>query len=132
MKHSGNQSLLLGFDGKHNVNFTDVCHLAEVQPDTSYRLSAWVRTQSLTTNEGVRLRLIWRENSQGRSADTLDLHGTQPWTEIELPWTAAKDVHQVRVCISRNPAIDFNARIQGTAWVDDVALLPQPAEKPRP
>jgi hypothetical protein len=96
VKHSGNQSLLLGFDGKHNVNFTDVCHLAEVQPDTSYRLSAWVRTQSLTTNEGVRLRLIWRENSQGRSADTLDLHGTQPWTEIELPWTAAKDVHQVR------------------------------------
>jgi hypothetical protein len=132
VKHSGNQSLRLGFDGKRNVNFADVCHLAEVQPGTPYRFSAWVRTQELTTNQGVRFRLFWRENSQPASLDTPDLHGTQPWTKIEMPWIAGKDVHDVRVCISRNPSDDLNTRIQGTAWVDDVALVPESPERPKP
>jgi tetratricopeptide (TPR) repeat protein len=132
VKHSGNQSLRLGFDGKHNVNFADICHLAVVQPGTSYRFSAWLRTQSLTTTEGVRFRLSWQENSQARSVDTPDLHGTEPWTQIEFPWIAGKDVHEVRVCVARNPADDFNARIQGTVWIDDVALIPQPAENAKP
>jgi hypothetical protein len=131
-KHSGNQSLRLGFDGKHNVNFSDICHLAEVQPGTTYRFSAWVRTQALTTNQGIRFRLNWLENSQAASLDTPDLHGTEPWTKIEMPWTSGKDVHAVRVCVSRNPADEFNIRIQGTAWVDDVSLVPQSAAGPKP
>ena len=131
-KHSGHQSLRLGFDGKHNVNFSDVCHFAEAQPNTTYRFSAWVRTQALTTNQGIRFRLIWLENSQTVSLDTPDLHGTQPWTKIEMPWTSGKDVHAVRVCVIRNPADEFNIRIQGTAWVDDVSLVPQSAEYRKP
>jgi tetratricopeptide (TPR) repeat protein len=131
-KHSGNQSLRLGFDGKRNVNFSDVCNFAEVRPSATYRFSAWVRTQALTTNQGIRFRLIWLENSQAASLDTSDVHGTQPWTKIEMPWTSGKDVYGVRVCISRNPADEFNIRIQGTAWVDDVSLVPQSAEGPKP
>jgi tetratricopeptide (TPR) repeat protein len=131
-KHSGNQSLRLGFDGRRNINFSDVCNFAEVQPSTAYRFSGWVRTQSLTTNQGIRFRLIWLENSQATSLDTSDVHGTQPWTKIEMPWTSGKDVHSVRVCISRNPADEFNIRIQGTAWVDDVSLVPQSAVDLKP
>jgi tetratricopeptide (TPR) repeat protein len=131
-KHSGNQSLRLGFDGKRNVNFSDVCHFAQVQPNTTYRLSGWLRTQALTTNQGIRFRLIWRENGQATSLDTSDVHGTQPWTKIEMPWTPPKDVQSVQVCISRNPADEFNIRIQGTAWVDDVSLVPQSAGDLKP
>src|SRR6266481_6145996 len=54
-KHSGKYSLRLTFDGRHNVNFAGVCNNAEVRPETNYRLSAWVRTQALTTDQGVRL-----------------------------------------------------------------------------
>jgi tetratricopeptide (TPR) repeat protein len=128
VKHSGKQSLRLGFDGKRNVNFADVCHVAEVQPGASYRFSAWLLTQSLTTTQGVRFRL----DSRAGSVETSDLQGTQPWTKIELPWTAGKDVHEVRICVCRNPSDDFNARIQGTAWVDDVALVPALPENARP
>jgi tetratricopeptide (TPR) repeat protein len=128
VKHSGKQSLRLGFDGKRNVNFADVCHVAEVQPGASYRFSAWLLTQSLTTTQGVRFRL----DSRAGSVETSDLQGTQPWKKIELPWTAGKDVHEVRICVCRNPSDDFNARIQGTAWVDDVALVPALPENARP
>jgi tetratricopeptide (TPR) repeat protein len=131
-KHSGRQSLQLGFDGKHNVNFADVCNLSVVQPATSYRFSAWVRTQALSTDQGIRFRLSWVENSRGSSVDTPETHGTQPWTKIEMPWTAGADVRQVRVCVSRDPSAVYGSRIRGTAWVDDVALIPEPAEHAKP
>ena len=128
VKHSGKQSLRLGFDGKRNVNFSDVCHLAEVRPGTSYRFSAWVHTQSLTTTQGIRFRL----DSRDGPVETSDVRGTEPWTKVELHWVAGRDTHDVRVCVSRNPSDDFNARIQGTAWVDDVALIPEQPQSSKP
>jgi tetratricopeptide (TPR) repeat protein len=123
-KHSGERSLELGFDGKHNVNFADVCHLAIVQPVTHYKFSAWVRTQALTTDQGIRFRMEWMENSRAASADTPEFHGTQDWSRVELPWLSPPDVHQVRVCVARNPSDVYGSRIHGSAWVDDVALVP--------
>jgi tetratricopeptide (TPR) repeat protein len=123
-KHSGERSLQLGFDGKHNVNFADVCHLAIVQPATRYKFSAWVRTQALTSDQGIRFRLEWTENSRAAFADTPEFHGTQDWSRVELPWVSPPDAHQVRVCVARNPSDVYGSRIHGTAWVDDVSLVP--------
>jgi hypothetical protein len=124
-KHSGRQSLRLGFDGKHNVNFSDICHPAVVHPASAYRFSAWVRTQELSTDQGIRFRLDWLEDARSTFIETLETHGTQPWTKVEMPWTAAAGVHLVRVCVSRNPSDTYGSRIHGTAWVDDVALIPE-------
>ncbi|HEY1925170.1 MAG TPA: tetratricopeptide repeat protein [Candidatus Acidoferrum sp.] len=124
-KHSGQRSLRLIFDGRRNVNFTDVCHIAFVEPGASYHFSAWVHTQALTTEQGVRFRLEWTENAHGAAVETSDVHGTQPWTEVSIPWTASgDDARRVRVCVSRKPGDDFGSRIHGTAWIDDVALVP--------
>jgi hypothetical protein len=60
------------------------------------------------------------------------LHGTQPWTPINLLWAAPANVRQLRVCVRRHPSDDFASRIHGTAWVDDVALVPQPAAGAKP
>jgi len=129
-KHSGQRSLRLGFDGRRNVNFSDVCHLAQVQPGTSYRLSGWVRTQGLTTDQGIRLRLEWVENSLNASRETADVHGTQPWTQLMQSWTAVANVPQVRVCVTRHPSDDMGRRIHGIAWIDDVALVPESSPSP--
>ncbi|HEX4277954.1 MAG TPA: hypothetical protein VHZ74_21515, partial [Bryobacteraceae bacterium] len=95
------------------------------EPGASYRFSAWVHTETLTTDQGVRFRLEWTENAHNASVETGDVHGTQPWTEVSIPWTATGDAaRQVRVCISRKPGDDFGSRIHGTAWIDDVALTP--------
>jgi tetratricopeptide (TPR) repeat protein len=131
-KHSGQRSLELGFDGKHNVNFADVCHAAIVQPATGYKLSAWVRTQALTSDQGIRLRLEWIENQHAASADTGEFHGTQDWTRIELPWVSPPEVRQLRVCVARNPSDEYGVRIHGSAWVDDVSLVPDTAAVRQP
>ncbi len=131
-KHSGQRSLRLGFDGSRNVDFSDVCHLAQVQPGTSYRFSAWVRTQGLATDQGIRFRLEWLENSRNASTETTEVHGTQPWTQLTLPWTAVAGVRQLRVCVNRHPSGDLVSRIHGAAWIDDVALVPESSASPKP
>ncbi len=130
-KHSGERSLRLIFDGRRNVDFDGICHIAFVEPGASYRFSAWVHTQALTTDQGVRFRLEWTENAHSASVETPDVHGTQPWTEVSIPWTATGDgSRQVRVCISRKPSSDFGSHIHGSAWIDDVALTPAPNQPP--
>lgn len=130
-RHSGERSLRLIFDGRRNVDFSGICHIAFVEPGASYRFSAWVRTQALTTDQGVRFRLEWTENAHNASVETAEVHGTQPWTEVSIPWTATGDTsRQVRVCISRKPSDEFGSRIHGSAWIDDVALMPAPNAQP--
>ena len=131
-KHSGQRSLRLVFDGSRNVDLSDVCHLAQVQPGTSYRFSAWVRTQGLATDQGIRFRLEWPDNTRNAFAETTDVHGTQPWTQLTLPWTAVAGVRQLRVCVNRHPSDDLVSRIHGTAWIDDVALVPESSASLKP
>ena len=131
-KHSGNRSVRLIFDGKSNVNFVGVCHYVPVQPSARYRFSAWVRTRALTTDQGIRFQLHSLGTQDTSSAVTSEVHGTAPWTRIELPWSSGRDVQELQVCLVRFPSEEAENKIQGTAWVDDVALVPKPAEHPRP
>jgi tetratricopeptide (TPR) repeat protein len=131
-KHSGQHALRVGFDGSRNVDFSDVCHVVQVQPGMTYRFSGWVLAQNLTTDQGIRFRLEWLENAHHASSETTEVHGTQPWTELTLPWTAVAGIRQLRVCVNRHPSDDFGSRIHGTAWIDDVALVPESSTSVKP
>src|SRR5229473_141571 len=130
-KHSGNGSLRLIFDGKSNVNFAGVCHYVPVRPSIAYRFSAWVRTTGLTTDQGIRFQLHSLAKLDASTVVTPEVHGTVPWVQIELPWSSGKDVQEVQVCVVRFPSEGAESKIQGTAWVDDVSLVPEPAEHPK-
>ncbi len=131
-RHSGNRSLRLVFDGKSNVNFAGVCHYVPVQPSKAYRFSAWVKTRALSTDQGIRFQLHSLGTQDTSSAVTSDVHGTASWTRVELSWSSGKDVHELHVCLVRFPSEEPDNKVQGTAWVDDVALIPEPAEHPKP
>lgn len=129
-KHSGSRSLRLMFDGKSNINFSGICHYVPVQSSTAYRFSAWIRTRALTTDQGIRFQLHSLGTQDNSTAVTSEVHGSAPWTRIELPWSSGKDVQELQVCLARFPSEEAENKIQGTAWVDDVALVPEPAEHP--
>jgi tetratricopeptide (TPR) repeat protein len=126
-KHSGNRSLRLTFNGLRNVTFHDVCQYVPVQPATSYLFSAWVLTRSLSTDQGVRFGLRSIGDPNNSVAWTDDVEGTQPWTKVELPWTSGKDVHELQLCVNRLPSAQFDSKIRGSAWIDDVVLVPASA-----
>ena len=131
-KHSGSRSLRLIFDAKSNDYFLGICHYVPVKPSTAYLFSAWAKTRALTTDQGVRFQLHSLDSQYTATANTSDVHGTAPWTRIVMPWTSANDVHEVQVCLVRFPSEEAENKIQGTVWVDDVALVPQSAEHAKP
>jgi tetratricopeptide (TPR) repeat protein len=127
-RHSGNQSLRVMFTGRTNIDFSGICHWIPVVPDSVYQFSAWVKTKSLTTEQGVRFSL---QSNGGKSPAvfTGELHGDQPWTNLTLAWSAPPGAHFVRVCVARSPSELPDGDIQGTAWIDDVSLIPVSPER---
>jgi hypothetical protein len=49
-----------------------------------------------------------------------------------MPWNAEKDVSELKLCVTRLPGEKFDSKILGFAWIDDVDLVPEPAESPKP
>jgi Tetratricopeptide repeat len=131
-KLSGNQSLRLTFDGKHNPGADLACASGVVTPGTKYLFSGWVKTKDITGDQGIRFHLRSVGNSQVLVERTREIHGTTPWAFIEQDWTAGPGVHLVEVCVSREPSTNADIHISGDAWVDDVTLVPKAVERRRP
>ena len=123
-KHSGERSLRLLFNGRENLNFEDGCHFILPQAGQRYVLSGWIRTQSLTSSEGVRLQIFAFTPTANKSALTEEVHGTQAWKQVQLEWTAPAGASFGTVCARRVMSDQPGADIQGAAWIDDVSLVP--------
>jgi tetratricopeptide (TPR) repeat protein len=121
----GQQSLRLSFDGKHNPNLEAACTLVNVQPSSSYYFSGWIKTRSITTGDGIEFRIRTWSPTKVSITNTQEMHGTNPWTEVDLDWSSPADAHVAQICISREPSDNPEVRISGTAWVDDVNLVPK-------
>ncbi len=131
-KLSGTQSLRISFDGKQNPNLDVACTLGIVEPGARYLFSGWIKTQELTTNQGLSFRLRGLGNDAAPPVDSREIHGTTPWTFIDLPWTPGPKIRRVQVCVHREPSDNPDVRISGNAWIDDVTLVPQSPEYRQP
>lgn len=124
VSHSGKQSLRIDFDGSKNLNFGAGCQYVPVAPNITYRLSGWLRSENLSTDHGVFLRLDTANSASNTSASTEQALGTTSWTQVALNWTSPRDVQLVRICAARTPTQKPDEQISGTVWVDDVSLVP--------
>jgi hypothetical protein len=127
-KHSGKRSLRMDFDGKHNVRLENICTAAVVQPGETYLLSGWIRTDKLTSDQGVGLRI----GGGTLSARTESLLGNKPWMRVEVRWTADRQTRIAPICVYREPSERTEGRIRGTAWIDDITLSPGARERTQP
>jgi tetratricopeptide (TPR) repeat protein len=125
--HSGRRSLRLDFDGTANVDFQNLWQYVPVQPATRYRLSAFFRTCDLTTDSGIRfeIRDISRPGNPIRS--TQNFVGTQQWAEADSEFVNGRDTKVLQVVLRRTRSEKLANKIRGTAWVDDVTLVPEPS-----
>jgi cytochrome c-type biogenesis protein CcmH/NrfG len=91
------------------------------QQQTDQALIVWSRLAALHPHTPI-------SESYPLLAWTDDVRGTQPWTQVELPWTSGNDVRERHLCVSRLPSAKFPSKIGGSAWIDDVNLVPLSAE----
>jgi hypothetical protein len=120
--HSGSRSLRITFDGRVNVDFHNLLQLIPAKPRTRYRLTAYLRTEEISTDSGVRLWVVDPLHG-GLNLVSPNLLGSRPWTLQELEFTTGPETQVVEITLRRFPSEKFDNQIRGTVWVDDVSLV---------
>jgi putative membrane-bound dehydrogenase-like protein len=87
-----------------------------VEPDTNYRLSAWIKTENVTGAQGALLNV---HELQGTvTVRTPAVTGTKDWTRVETTFNTGDHTRLTINCL-----FGGWGRSTGTAWFDDVELV---------
>ena len=121
--YSGRSSLRIHFDGTANVPFNHVSQRVIVDPGT-YRFAAEVRTEGITTDQGLEFWVFDAKSSNRLMIRTEGLIGTIPWTKVEKQFTVPSATRLLEVTMARRASEKFDNKINGTAWVDAVVIAP--------
>ncbi len=133
VSHSGSDSLRVDFGGKANLDFQNVFEFVPVEPRTRYHFSAYVRTEGISTDHGIRFQILDPQHPSEVQVFTPNMIGTNPWTLVEADFTTGKNTQLLEIALCRIFTWKFDNKIRGTAWVDDVVLSPiQTQAKGRP
>lgn len=119
----GSKCVRLDFLGGANMDYRGVYELAAVTPG-EWKLTAHLRTDQITTDQGISLHVIDIRNGAALDAWSQMLTGTHPWTEVQVQFTVRPGTDVVRVDVVRRQSLHFDNEIMGTAWVDAVRLEP--------
>jgi Tetratricopeptide repeat/Carbohydrate binding domain len=121
--HSGKRSLEVTFDGGGNYNFYGLAQYVAVVPGQSYRFTAYLRTQDISTDSGMRFEILDDEHPKALDILTDNLTGTNAWTLAQAEFTIPAETHWLHIALHRAPTWKFDNKLRGSVWVDDVALV---------
>jgi Carbohydrate binding domain len=119
--HSGGRSLRLAYSGAGGD--AGIFQYIAVQPRSRYLLSAWVKSDDLTTANGPQLVLADAYNHDFL-AGAQETVGTTSWHRVETEITTKSEASLLMLSILRRPA---ETGIRGTFWVDDIRLQQLPS-----
>ena len=120
--HSGKQSMRIVFDGSSNLDFMYLQYIP-VRPRHLYHFSAYLRTDSITTDSGLRFLISDPFHPDKVQLLTPNIVGTNPWTLVNADIMTDSDTDLVVIALRRIPSWKFDNKLSGTAWVDDVELV---------
>jgi hypothetical protein len=131
------KSMRINFDGTQNLDYAHVLQFVPVTPNTSYKFSAHMRVQGITTDSGPRFVLqdaydpaelvdvsSIAANPIRFSISTENLTGTSGWSLHQLEFKTAGHTRLLIVKVARPASHKFDSRLAGTVWVAHVTLVP--------
>ena len=104
--------LQIEFEGRENVNFAHVSQTMIVEPG-QYEFSAHVKTENLTTDQGVSFRFTDLEDSKRLDAWTPQTTGSSDWHVLQHSLTVPAGSRLVQIQLVRKPTIKFDNKIGG-------------------
>ncbi len=131
ISHSGRTSCRIDFLGREDINYN---HLFQgpvpVQPNTSYLLKAYMKSESLNTMQGTRLYIEGSSkkgsiapNDPGYiTAHSGQLWDTSDWSQMNVSFKTSEHTRYVYVYVRRWSS---GEPIFGKCWVDDFYLKEQ-------
>lgn len=131
--HPG-RAFRIEFEGGTNMDLSEPLQYVPVDPSKSYRLLAWIRTQDITTESGMRFYLSDPNHYGVLNVMTGNMTGSNPWTKAQADFTTGPTTHFVLLCLRRTPSRLFDNRLGGIVWIADFSLeenppVPEPASK---
>lgn len=117
----GDYSLRLEFSGNDNPDFHHLSQLVLVPPGR-YRFEAQMRTDKITSDEGVRFRIQAAESKLSLSVETPALAGTNDWQQTTATFEVPPGVRMLSVQLERRRSIRIDNQLTGTVWIDAVKL----------
>jgi hypothetical protein len=120
--YEGAKCLRINFAVGRNADYDLLDQVVLVQPKTRYQLTAYVRSDNLSSESGPRLRVI-ELGCQNCPAPTSDpTVGTTSWHPIEVAFMTQPQTQAVRISFWRPQEQRFAGDITGTVWLDDLTL----------
>jgi tetratricopeptide (TPR) repeat protein len=121
-KHSGARSARIAFDGAQNLSYYHLYQNVLVQPRTRYKFRAFIRTDQISTDSGMRFEIRDPRRPQDLDVLTPNETGTLAWTLEEVEFATGPQTHLVQITLRRVPSSRLDNQLSGTVWVDDVGL----------
>ena len=120
----GGRCLRLDFTVSHNEDYEPVSQFVPVAPEQSYTLTAYVRSESLTSDSGPRLRVLEAACPRCLDVSTESVVGTKDWSPTSVTFTTGSETRFVRLSVWRPRGRTFPMDISGRFWLDKVVLMP--------
>ena len=89
-----------------------------------YRFHALIRTEGLTTDQGLRFRISDAEAPARLDVVLGQFTGSSPWSGVEHDLVVSPETRLLQVQVIRQPSMKFDNKIGGTAWIDGLKLEP--------
>lgn len=120
--HTGKRCLRIDFPVRRNEEYMPLEQLVPVVPNRAYWLTAWVRSQDITSESGPRLQVTDQVHPGGLSAASETTIATTPWHPISLKFCTGPDTNLVQLSVARMRARTFPTEITGSFWLDTLVL----------
>ena len=128
--YKGATCLRVDFAVGRNGDYELVNQVVRVKPNSPYQLTAYVRSENLTSDSGPRLRVVEMGCGDCPARTSDSTVGTTPWHPVEVGFTTQAQTQALRISFWRPQDQTSHRDITGTVWLDDVVL--RPGETPEP
>lgn len=120
---SGTRSLLVLFDSANHVDFRNVWQAVAVEPATRYRLTYFVRTDSLNSAATLQTLVTSTASESEVLASSQPVPaGTNDWQQVALEFTTGPKTEAVVVRLVRAACPAGGCPAYGKIWYDDFDL----------
>lgn len=120
--YHGNRCMRMDFTVGRNEDYVGPYQFVPVDPNHTYLLQAYVRTQNITSDSGPRLQVVDPvcPNCLNFLGDTTV--GTTPWHLLTLKIFTGPKTQLIEVVVLRQRGRSFPNEITGSFWMDSVSL----------
>lgn len=118
--YAGRKSLKITFLGQENVHFRHVFQYVPLKPNQDYILRAFLKTEAITTQSGLKLEVAGLNSSFHKQSPALI--GNNDWRELTISFRTPPDLQGGLIRLCRDQTEKFDRFISGNVWVDNVTL----------